>query len=194
MQRIRARSWSLVSILLLLSLACSQVPLTFPLQSPPPTPQAQAAFKLPPVVVDFEPKRGAEVAPQQASLTLRFDRAMDKASVENALQIRPPVEGEMSWPDARTLVFRPQGLALATRYRVSLGEGVRAADGMTMTQGVEFSFQTVEPLAVTTHTPADQAEDVRVDAPLLLTFNYPIVPINCTGQEAGRVEGCPLLA
>ncbi len=193
MQRIRARSWSLVSILLLLSLACSQVPLTFPLQSPPPTPQAQAAFKLPPVVVDFEPKRGAEVAPQQAALTLRFDRAMDKASVENALQIRPPVEGEMSWPDAQTLVFRPQGLALATRYRVSLGEGVRAADGMTMTQGVEFSFQTVEPLAVTTHTPADQAEDVRVDAPLLLTFNYPIVPINCTGQEAGRVEGCPLL-
>ena len=192
MQRIRARSWSLVSILLLLSLACSQIPLTF--QSPAPTtPQAQAVFKLPPVVVDFEPKRGAEVAPQQAALTLRFDRAMDKASVENALQIRPAVEGEVSWPDAQTLVFRPQGLALATRYRVSLGEGVRAADGMTMTHGVEFAFQTVEPLAVTAYSPADEGEEVRVDAPILLTFNYPIVPINCTGQEAGRVEGCPLL-
>ncbi len=192
MQRTLARSWSVVSILLLLSMACSQVPLTLR-TSPLPTPQAQVAPKLPPVVVAFEPKRGAEVAPQQAALTLRFDRAMDKASVEAALQIHPPVEGEVLWPDAKTLVFRPQGLALGRRYRVSLGEGVRAADGMTMTQGVEFSFQTVEPLIVTSHTPADQAEEVRVDAPLLLSFNYPLVPIHCTGEEAGHIEGCPLL-
>ncbi len=192
MRRTPVRSWSWVSVLLLLSLACSQFPLTLN-SSPPPTPQAQAVFKLPPTVVDFTPKRGAEVAPQQAALTLRFDRAMDKASVEAALQIRPPVEGEITWPDAQTMVFRPQGLATATRYRVSLDEGVRAADGMTMTHGVEFSFQTVEPLFVTTVSPADDDEEVRVDAPLLLTFNYPLVPINCTGQEAGRVEGCPLL-
>ena len=188
----RRRSlWSLIGLLVLVAMACSQVPL--PVTSPPATPQTQAPVNLPPVVVDFSPPRGAEVAPQEAALRLHFDRAMDKASVESALQIRPPVQGEISWPDERTMVFRPQGLALATRYHVSLGDGVRAADGMTLTQGVDFTFQTVAPLEVTHFSPAEEDGEVRGDAPILLTFNYPVVPINCTGQEAGRAEGCTLL-
>ncbi len=186
------RSW--VSLLLLLALACSQASLPFTTTSPQSPPAGGAIpADLPPVVVDFAPKRGAEVAPEKAVLRLHFDRPMDRPSVEAALTIRPAVRGEISWPDDRTLVFRPQGLASATRYHVSLGGGVRAADGVTMTKGVEFVFQTVAPLAVTDHLPVEADDEVRVDAPLFITFNYPLVPINCTGQEAGRLEGCPLL-
>ena len=50
----------------------------------------------PPVVLDYEPHSGQEVAPDTA-ITLRFDQPMDRKSVEAAFTIVPAVEGEFTW-------------------------------------------------------------------------------------------------
>ncbi|HPD40977.1 MAG TPA: Ig-like domain-containing protein, partial [Anaerolineae bacterium] len=111
---LRVRFLSLMLLLATLTNACSTLPLAVsPSQatsSPTPAPtQAPVIPETPPAIVAFQPLPGQEVAPDAALIELRFDRPMDRAAVEAALRVTPEVAGEVSWPDARTLQFRPRG-------------------------------------------------------------------------------------
>jgi alpha-2-macroglobulin len=142
---------------------------------------------LPPAVVSSQPRNGEEVN-LKAGVFVRFSQPMDRSSVEAALQVTPPITGTFTWHDDRTVSFGGKALASATRYRVILGASAQAANGLPLGRDLAFAFSTVGPLEVTHTSPADGGSRVRGDAPLLLSFNYPLVPINCTGQAA-EVDG-----
>ena len=162
----------------------TQVPdtVTPPVPTPVPTEPPYVAG-LPPAVVTAMPGNGEEVT-LQAGILLRFTQPMDRASVERALTVTPAVTGTFTWHDDETVTFQPKVLASATRYRVALGQDAQSTGGTSITGEMAFAFSTVGPLEVTHTTPSAGAVDLRGDTPLLLAFNYPVVPVNCTGQAA----------
>ena len=168
----------------------------------PPTPEPEPAFAadLPPAIVSAIPRPGEEVH-TRAGILLRFSRAMDRASVEAALRVTAevegtppgPVKGTFAWQDDTIVTFTPKVLAAGTRYNVALDVTAQADNGMSLTGDLAFSFSTLDALTVTHVTPANGSIDLRGDTPVLLVFNHPMVPLNCTGQVADPDAGCPAL-
>ncbi len=194
--------WTALLILVVLGLAgCGQISLTpqptlTPTSEPtatlaptptPPPPVPEGPY--PPVILDFAPRMGQEVA-ADAPITLSFDQPMDHDSVERAMRVTPTVEGDFVWPDDATVVFRPKALATVTRYRVALVGEVRSASGIPASPELAFAFSTLAPLQVTRVGPADGAVDVRIDAPVLVAFNRAIVPLTCVGEVAAADTEC----
>ena len=145
---------------------------------------------LPPVLTDITPRPGAEVSADEAAITLRFSRPMDQPSVEGALHLTPAVDGDFSWDDAQTVTFRPKALASATLYRVALDATALGANGLALGRELAFSFSTLAPLTVTHVAPSAGDRGLRSDTPLLISFNYPLAPLNCAGWVADGAEGC----
>jgi len=69
-----------------------------------------------PTVVEFGPQ--GERIGLHDPVRVRFSTDVDPAAVEDAFQIEPPVGGTFEWPDATTLVWRPNGLYPGQLYRV----------------------------------------------------------------------------
>ncbi len=151
----------------------------------PPTP----AGPYPPILLDYTPRTGQEVAPD-TPITLYFDQPMDQASVVAALRVTPAVEGDYTWPDEATLVFRPKALATAARYRVAVVGEVRSAAGLVSHPELTFSFSTFAPLQVTRVSPQAGDSEVRIDAPVWVAFNRAVVPLDCVGKTAGANMAC----
>src|SRR5437870_4485911 len=59
-----------------------------------------------PQVVETSPLRGEEL-PLTGSITFTFDYPMDQTSVEQALTVDPPVQGNFTWSDDRHVTFQP---------------------------------------------------------------------------------------
>ena len=209
--------WLCATCLILITLGlagCEQViSLPAPTATPVPEPTATATAiptatpeppegPIPPVLLDHEPRSGEEVlayttpsaVENAAAIKLYFDQLMDRASVVAALQVAPPLEGDFEWPDDATLVFRPHALAASTRYRVTLAGDIRSAEGLPLSTELSFAFSTLAPLEVTHLTPAADSADARVDAPALIVFNRPVVPLTCVGQPAQADGECPMLS
>jgi alpha-2-macroglobulin len=148
------------------------------------------AAHLPPAIVTAMPGNGEEVN-LQARILLRFTQPMNRESVEKALRVSPEVEGTFVWSDDRTVTFGPKALASGVRYRVSVDPEARATNGLPLNQELVFAFSTVGPLTVTHVSPVNGAKALRGDAPLIVAFNYPVVPLNCTGRPT-RAD-CPPL-
>ena len=164
-----------------------------PVPTPTAEPEPAFAADLPPAIVSAIPRAGEEVN-TQAGILLRFTQPMDRASVEQALQVTSDdadtLDGTFTWESDQTVTFKPKGLASGVRYQVSVGTEARATNGLPLTHDLAFSFSTVGPLTVTRTTPADKVQDLRGDAPVVVAFNYPLVPINCTGQVAEQGGDC----
>ncbi len=194
--------WTTVFILVAFGLAgCGQISLT-PQPSLTPTPEPTVTLTpspttppqipegpYPPVILDYTPRMGQEVA-MDVPVTLYFDQPMDRDSVIEAMRIAPSVEGDFEWPDDTTVIFRPKALAVDTRYRVALVGEVRSVSGLTSSPELAFAFSTLAPLRVTRVGPVDGAVDVRIDAPVLVAFNRAVVPLNCVGKVAEANAGC----
>ena len=155
------------------------------MQTPTPSPNIQPANDAPlvPAVVGRVPERGEELRPDGA-LALVFNRAMDKASVEAALDVSPAVSGTMAWPDARTVVFTPdQALPRAAQYSLALSQGARAQDGVPLADALRFQFTTSGFLEVGQVIPADGAADVATTTTITVMFNRPVVPLTTVEQQ-----------
>jgi len=172
--------------------AATSTPATATPAAPTAEPEPAFAADLPPAVAAAVPRPGEEVN-TQAGILLRFSRAMNRASVETALRVTPEVAGTFTWQDDRTVIFKPKVLTAGTRYNVSLDVTAQADNGLPLTGDLAFSFSTLDTLTVTHITPVDGSTDLRGDVPVLVVFNYPMVPINCTGQVADDAAGCPVL-
>ncbi len=166
----------------------------------PTTPPELPDGPYPPVLFDYEPRSGQEVAVDAvagaagpAVIKLFFDQPMDRESVVAAFRVAPTLEGDFDWPDDATLVFRPRALAASTRYRVSLADGVRSVAGLPLSTEFSFAFSTLTPLIVTRLTPAAGSLDARIDTPALIVFNRAVVPLACVGQPVQANSGCPTL-
>jgi uncharacterized protein YfaS (alpha-2-macroglobulin family) len=173
-------------------LAATIAPAATETVAPTPEPEPAFAADLPPAVVSAVPRPGEEVH-TGAGILLRFSRAMNRASVEAALRVTPEVEGTFNWRDDTTVTFTPKVLAAGTRYNVALDVTAQADNGLPLTSDLAFSFSTLDALTVTHTSPANESTNLRGDVPVLIAFNHPMVPINCTGQVADANAGCPPL-
>ncbi|MBN1486274.1 MAG: Ig-like domain-containing protein [Anaerolineae bacterium] len=143
----------------------------------------------PPLILGFSPQKGAEVTPDSV-VTVLFDQPMDRDSVTAAFQVTPEVEGDLSWEGDQTLHFSPKALASNTRYRVLLEASAQSSAGLPLSQELAFDFVTLGPLEVTYSTPANEAVELRVDTPILISFNRPVVPMDCVGAVADNASAC----
>lgn len=163
-------------------------PTPVPTDTPPPTPTPADTptplSPLPPRLAYHFPARGEEQS-LDGTVVLTFDQAMDASAVEAAFTIEPEVAGSFDWPDERTLIFQPKtAFDRATQYRVIVDEAATSADGLPLREGVDMRFATVGYLEVTATQPADDTEEVDMDARITVMFNRPVVPLTSIGQMA----------
>lgn len=107
------------------------------LAQPPPF-----SFTTPPPILSHTPQ--SDNANPLSPLEIRFDRLMDEAATEAALQIDPPVEGSFSWFET-TLRFRPSAgfFDENSSYTVTVDATAVSADGdLIMDEPLVWSFTT----------------------------------------------------
>jgi uncharacterized protein YfaS (alpha-2-macroglobulin family) len=143
---------------------------------------AQGEDPIPPQVIDVWPLPGVEMAADDP-LTITFNQAMDRASVEAAFSLTPDVAGRFSWADDRTVSFVPvDGWPRAMVLAARLDATAVASNGLTLVEPYTFEVQTIGALVVTAVTPEGGAEGVAADARIVVTFNRPVVPLVSTAD------------
>lgn len=188
----RRITWTATATLLLLSLACSLPSLTSPFARATPTPTPLPP--LPPTLVDTDPMQGEELDPS-GPLTLYFDQAMDRASVEAALSVEPAFAPTLTWVDDATLDLRPvTPLPRDTGYRLTLAASARSAAGLTLREPFVLTLHTAAPLRVVQVVP--EAETTEVDPGTLITvvFNRPVVALGPEGAKPAPLTFNPPVA
>ncbi|MCO6449232.1 MAG: Ig-like domain-containing protein [Caldilineales bacterium] len=139
-----------------------------PTATPPPTA---------PQVLQTNPTRGEELAPDTA-IVVRFDRPVDPASVELAFE--PELEGEMT-VDGSQVQFQPASYRPNQRYAMQLAA---SANGFE-TGPLSFEIITQGYLQVVNTTPGDGEQNALTDAPITIAFNRPVVPLGAPGDDPG---------
>ena len=139
---------------------------TGPTPTPPPTA---------PQIIDTEPARGAELAPDQP-LAITFDRPLDENSVQLAFE--PALAGETTVQGAKVL-FQPAQFSYGQRFTLQLQASANGYD----TGPLRLPVQMQGYLQVANTTPADANENVGAAAPLTIAFNRPVVPLGPAGDD-----------
>lgn len=123
-----------------------------------------------------------EQALTTTSIEVDFSEPVQHPSAQDAFAISPVVAGAFSW-SATSLTFTPAApLPLRTSFEVTVGPGVLDRVGNAMTGTPErFAFETVGNPLVLASEPVDAAEDVPLDAPIVVTFS--------TLMDTASVEG-----
>lgn len=148
-----------------------------PAASPTPLPP------LPPSIIETEPAPGEALDPT-GSISLYFDQTMDAATVEAAFSIEPSVEGELSWPDGRTLRFQPsEPLARAQFFQIEIGSQARSAQGVSSENPLLASFETAGYFQVSQVQPAPASADISATADIRIAFNQPVVSLEVDAEE-----------
>ncbi len=166
-----------------------------PTPTSPPPPPTVAYTPVPsetisPVIVQRYPRRGEEFKPD-GTIELIFDRAMNQAATAGAFTLHQaaepprPVEGQITWPDERTMHFTPgQPLERAAVYDVALTQAAVAADGAPLKEPFTFRFSTTGYLEVAQIVPADGTTDVETNATITVMFNRPVVALTSLEEAA----------
>ena len=113
-----------------------------------------------------------EQALTTTSIEVDFSEPVQHASAQDAFAISPAVAGAFSW-SATSLTFTPAApLPLRTSFEVTVRPSVLDRVGNAMTGTPErFQFETVGNPLVVASEPVDAAEDVPLDAPIVVTFS-----------------------
>ena len=195
------RAWVAVCLLLIAALACNisgpaptatgpaVAPTSLPTISAPtqaPT-AAVSPTPLPPIaprVIDYTPVQGDELPPT-GNITVYFDGAMDKPSVEAAFSVQPAVQGSFSWPDPATVQFKPGAtLQRAAQYTVTIQNTAKNAAGLALPAPISFKADTVGFLEITQVLPAPDAVDAEVRSAITVMFNRPVVALTSLQDQA----------
>jgi uncharacterized protein YfaS (alpha-2-macroglobulin family) len=180
--------------LIFLLVSCGPVqPAATPASSPVAATQALSVEVDPtqvsagPQVVQQSPLSAERLALEPV-IQLVFDRDMDKTKTAAAWAFSDsqgkPVEGVISWKDARSFEFKPGAkLAPSAAYTGVFSTGATGADGKSPEADIKFEFHTVDALSVGQVFPADTAEDVEVGSNITVIFNRPIVPLGIKEEQ-----------
>jgi alpha-2-macroglobulin len=146
-------------------------------------------------VTEVLPDDAATGIETDALITVIFNRPVvplvsteDLDTLPHPLTFEPAVEGQGEWLNTAIYVFRPEpALAGGTEYTVTVNAGLTAVDGATLPQAYRWSFMTLPPGIVET-APLDLASDVRLDNPLMVTFNQAMDPASTESSFFLRPE------
>jgi Tol biopolymer transport system component len=99
-----------------------------------------AFFSLPRLSL-FSPTAGAQNVSSQAHLQLTFNRPMNQASVETALQMTPPLPGAFAW-EGNSVTFTPaQPWPLNSTITITLMSGaIKSAQGLPLLGEHQWTF------------------------------------------------------
>lgn len=134
-----------------------------------------------PAVSEMEPAQNTRYVGPNQEVKVVFNQPMDRASAEGHFSLAveatgEPVAGSFSWPDDRTMIFRPaQPLQLATRYVATLAPGAAALgqSAAVIAQPVTWSFTTVGQPRVDSTTPTNGAIQVELSG-IEIYFAHPM--------------------
>jgi Tol biopolymer transport system component len=133
-----------------------------------------------PNITGISPAREATDVPTNQEVSITFDRAMNRTSVERRFELRPALGGcrtacKLVWR-GNTLVYTHPGVTfqLSTRYEVILHAGYADSGGTTNGLDHSWFFSTEGRPVLTAVSPSDHATGVPVDTNLVLSFNRPM--------------------
>ncbi|PJF42777.1 MAG: hypothetical protein CUN50_02965, partial [Candidatus Thermofonsia Clade 1 bacterium] len=145
--------------------------------------QAQTDLGAPRIVASTPAQR--EIVSPTSLVQIIFDQPMDRASVEAAFLIDPPVDGTLRWADDQTLTFAPAApLPRGTAYLVQIGTAARSAQGTALEERFRLNFQIAPNLSVSQVIPSPNAENIATNATITVIFDRPVVPLAVTGVQA----------
>jgi hypothetical protein len=99
-------------------------------------------------------------------------------TLQQAAEPPRPVEGQITWPDERTMRFTPvQPLERAAVYDALLTQAATAEDGAPLKEPFTFRFSTTGYLEVAQVIPADGTTEVQTNATITVMFNRPVVAL-----------------
>lgn len=96
-----------------------------------------------PSVVSTWPQDGARKVPVDASVTLRFSEALDRASVAAALNASFP--STVTWNDTAVTLHPMKNLSYSSSYTVRLHGNATSVHGISLDDGAVISFSTTKP-------------------------------------------------
>ena len=125
------------------------------------------------------------------------------------LHISPPLPARWRWAGAAELVGEPLApLPLATRYQVTVGTGLTAVSGESLTRPFRFTFETPPPHATVVAVPADRLEDTvenllkgfsgwagdepEISPVVLVVFNQPVEATSLLERLTVRLAPAPV--
>lgn len=179
--------WSMtISLLLIFSLACSLPGFLRPTAAPAATPTPESPLPqaaLPPALIESDPLPNS-LFTTATGITLYFSQAIDRASLENGLQLEPPLEGRFTWRDEATVNFTPtQPLPEATEVKLTLPASIQAKNGLVMGEPLELTFHTPAALRLTESLPKADATEVDPSTAVAVSFNQPVAPLGAEQAE-----------
>ncbi len=146
-----------------------------------PAPDTSEAFVFrtvgQPVVLSMTPESGTTGVATDATISLRFDRLMDTASVDAATRLLPPVPFRASWTGPDLTIAFEAPLAFGTPYTVTVGADAADTDGSPLAVPFSGTFTTVAAgLGIESVVPADGVAGIGVRTPIAIVFDGPIDP------------------
>lgn len=151
---------------------------------PTPTPRPLGN----PILVDRAPAQGEELALDKP-ISLVFDQAMDRASVEQALELRANgalISGaRYEWTrDNAVTIVPPTGWETGAAVQVNLADAARSARGLKLARAETFRVNAAGALVVAQTLPGDKTTDVSADSAITVLFNRPVVALSLLDQQA----------
>ncbi|HLF06948.1 MAG TPA: Ig-like domain-containing protein, partial [Thermoplasmata archaeon] len=132
-----------------------------------------------PSVVSTTPANKASGVPVTTNVSVVFDRAMDKASVEAAISSNPAVTGAFAWSAVDTTVKLTPSASLTngTLYQLKVAQSAKDATGKPMTREFAFEFTTATglKLSVVRTDPSDGQTLVLEDTSVSVLFSQDVV-------------------
>jgi hypothetical protein len=130
-----------------------------------------------PVVLRATPADGTAGVALDGTLELIFDRLMDTASVEAALQVEPALPVTATWSGSVVSLAFGDGLRFGTTYTVTLGPTAADTGGTELGAPFVTHFTTAAAgLPITSIVPAAGVAGIAVSTPIAVTFAAPIDP------------------
>jgi len=123
------------------------------------------------VVVRTNPYNGAKGVNTGSNLTIEFNSAMDKNSVENAISIQPDILGDFIWNSDESVVFNPGTYMLTqTTYVIAIDTTAVDIFGSQLSKSHILTFET-EPLSIVSYYPQNGATHVNIGTHVVISFN-----------------------
>jgi uncharacterized protein YfaS (alpha-2-macroglobulin family) len=180
-------------ILILVSLACSlpgfgqpepemlpSEPTAQPTLPPMPTPTPRP---LPPALIESLPSPGAE-APLNGPITLFFNQAMNRSSVETALSGQFSQAMRFNWLDDQTLALEPQApLPPESTLSFVIDAPATSAQGLGLLHPISLSYLTAGYLELAQILPAPDSIEIDPTSAVVAAFNRPVVPLGADSDD-----------
>ncbi|MBU1110429.1 Ig-like domain-containing protein [Patescibacteria group bacterium] len=145
--------------------------------------QVQKITQIPHIIAVFPASESIEVE-TTAVVEITFDIDMNRESVEGAFQIQPQADGNFTWNNNQSLIFRPQQkLEKNITYTVQINQNAKGRNGKNLGEDFVFSFTTLGDPKVIFASPLDTS---NLDTLITVMFDRPMVSLTTTDQNEQR--------